>query len=43
MRASLRLGKNQRSSGRTTVDVLSAENSLVEANAIRSIQKNSGP
>jgi hypothetical protein len=42
-RASLKFGKSQSSNGRTTVDVLSDENWLVEANQMNTNQKMSGP
>src|ERR1043166_39153 len=40
---SLRPGKNQSSIGRSTCDVLAAENLLVEANEIKIIHNPSGP
>ena len=42
-RASLRLGKSHNSMGRTTVEVLAAENSSVDANEMKSIHNTSGP
>jgi hypothetical protein len=40
--ASLRFGKNHSTNGRKTVEVLTAENSAVDANEMNSIQKPSG-
>lgn len=42
-RSSLRFGKSQSSMGRRIADVLDAENSAVDANEMKSIQKTSGP
>jgi len=42
-RASLRLGKSHNSMGRRIIEVLLAENSLVEANEMKIIQRTNGP